>query len=129
MVFDQEMESPSGGVPGETFLRTMCSAVCVEKIPGANISSSEPFIYAKYIVSTTEVSLLRNIKKTKAKRKISVMHGQFIQVQKKLRACDELENNRRHVRKSIALNPGPALVINSCSFHLELHKFLLQTNG
>lgn len=92
MVFDQEMESPSGGVPGETFLRRMCSAVCVEKIPGANISSSEPFIYAKYVVSTIEVSLLRNIKKTKAKRKISVMHGQFIQVQKKLRACDELEN-------------------------------------
>lgn len=129
MVFDQEMESPSCVVPGETFLSRMCSAVCVEKIPGANISSSEPFTSAQYVVSTTEVSYLRNIKKTKVNKKISVMCGQFVQVQKKLTACGELERNRRHVRKSIALNPGPALVINSSSFHLELHKFLLQTNG
>lgn len=68
-----------------------------------------------------------NIKKTKVRKKISVMREQFIQVQKKLTACDELERNR-HVRKNIALNPGPALVINNCSFHLELHKFLLQTD-
>lgn len=30
------------------------------------------------------------------------------------------------MRKSTALNPRPASLVNSCSFHLEVQKFLLQ---
>lgn len=65
MVFGQEMESPSGAVPGETLLKRPCAAMCGEKIPGANISSSEPLalFYAQDIVSATGVSFLRSIPK------------------------------------------------------------------
>lgn len=63
MVFGQEMESPSGGVPGETLPRRTCAATCEGKIPGVNISSSESLalFYAQDVVSTTEVSFLRKI--------------------------------------------------------------------
>jgi len=59
------MESPSRGVPGETLPRRTCTAMCGGKIPGANISSSEPLalFYTEDVVSTTEVSYLRKIPK------------------------------------------------------------------
>ena len=65
VVFGQEMESPSRGVPGETLPRRTCTAMCGGKIPGANISSSEPLalFYTEDVVSTTEVSYLRKIPK------------------------------------------------------------------
>lgn len=95
MVFGQEMESPSGGVLGETLPRRTCAAMCRENILGVNISSSEPLalFYAQMIHKRCcfyhRGFTLKTDSKKKVKKKISAMHGhQSIQAQKKLTACD-----------------------------------------
>lgn len=66
MVFGQEIESPSDGVPGETFPRRTCAAMYRGKILGVDISSSEHLVllYSQGVVSTPEDSFLKTAKKS-----------------------------------------------------------------
>lgn len=73
-MFGQEIESPSGGVPGETFPRRTCAAMYRGKIPGVNISSSEHLVLFTRHCIYPRGFILKDSKK-ELKKKISAVYG------------------------------------------------------